>query len=764
MSNCTDRKIGRLLHHYELGLLSDEDRRRFEMHLLECDICFEDVRQFRQQALLMKNDNEVKYTINEIAKGSGFREPAIDDSLTSTISIKNRFWRVIPVFAVIAAIALVLILHPFRFDSDSDMTAIAAENRLAVIYFSNLENSDDPERLAEILTNLLITDLSESKFIHVLSGQRLHDILRLLGREGIKVIDPDLATAVAEKWDAKWVLKGSILQTKPHMEVTVQLVEATSGITLAAWRLTGLENESIFFLADRLSSKIKENLPLPSAAKDEKDNFVADVTTHSQEAYYHYLEGIDLLNAIKVCEAETSFRKALDHDSTFAMAYYQLSLLGKSALIEKAMKYIGTVSLKEKYYIRSRYALFQKNRVWAISELEDLLRRYPEEKAALFILGRHYSSVMEYEKAVQYLKTVIDIDPLYKLAYNELAYTYDKSGQFDEALSALDTYAALAPDEPNPHDTRGYIQARNGKFQEAEQSYKKALEIDPNFWSSQDQLLMLYFFTRDYSKITNLTNIIRNDSNIQCWFYCRIVPVIQAIHRGQFRRAIANIDTLRNQYSDSLSLVMSARMMLTKALLLNEINDADGAIEILKEVEELLIGSRFTKSHGYRHYQVYLLSLSGKTDQAETILREFKSDLGDSDEFDYAIHFAQGAIAMSKGDFSKAINELKDMTEPVFWFTGSHLLAQVYLAAGQSEKASAIFEKCLNDISEWRMAWTLWDVKTHYYLGLAYEKTGKTKEAINQFEIFVELFKDADTDIREFDDARGRLIRLKNNP
>jgi len=39
--SCTDQDIGKLLGSYELGLLSDEEKRQFENHLLECEYCFQ---------------------------------------------------------------------------------------------------------------------------------------------------------------------------------------------------------------------------------------------------------------------------------------------------------------------------------------------------------------------------------------------------------------------------------------------------------------------------------------------------------------------------------------------------------------------------------------------------------------------------------------------------------------------------------------------------------------------------------------------------
>ena len=39
--SCTNKDIGELIGSYELGLLSEEERRKFENHLVECEFCFQ---------------------------------------------------------------------------------------------------------------------------------------------------------------------------------------------------------------------------------------------------------------------------------------------------------------------------------------------------------------------------------------------------------------------------------------------------------------------------------------------------------------------------------------------------------------------------------------------------------------------------------------------------------------------------------------------------------------------------------------------------
>jgi len=47
MTQCVNEEFGKLISQYELGCLSDEERDRFEEHLMECDFCLQELEQMR---------------------------------------------------------------------------------------------------------------------------------------------------------------------------------------------------------------------------------------------------------------------------------------------------------------------------------------------------------------------------------------------------------------------------------------------------------------------------------------------------------------------------------------------------------------------------------------------------------------------------------------------------------------------------------------------------------------------------------------------
>jgi cytochrome c-type biogenesis protein CcmH/NrfG len=71
-------------------------------------------------------------------------------------------------------------------------------------------------------------------------------------------------------------------------------------------------------------------------------------------------------------------------------------------------------------------------------------------------------------------------------------------------------------------------------------------------------------------------------------------------------------------------------------------------------------------------------------------------------------------------------------------------------------------EKMLSKYTAGRAGIAAWGVKAHYLLGLAYEKSGWNSKAVEKYQEFLEIWKDADPGIPEVEDAQERAARLKS--
>jgi tetratricopeptide (TPR) repeat protein len=88
-------------------------------------------------------------------------------------------------------------------------------------------------------------------------------------------------------------------------------------------------------------------------------------------------------------------------------------------------------------------------------------------------------------------------------------------------------------------------------------------------------------------------------------------------------------------------------------------------------------------------------------------------------------------------------------------------LPECYLEAGRIEEAVELAERLLGWYDGLR-ARQLWSVQIHYVAGKIYQADGQTDKAIEQFETFLMIWKDADPIFPEIDDAKQRLESLKS--
>jgi len=684
---------------------------------------------------------------------------------------KKKLLRILfPASIITTAVLLFLILQPFKVEVGTEQKAIAEQNSLAIMYFENVADSEDKDKTAQMITALLITDLSESQYMRVVSRQRLYDILKLLGKEDLKVIDKTVASEIAQKAGVKWILTGSILKTQPNIILTSDISNASSGEVRATQRITGAGGEDLFAVVDRLSAEIKKDLALPQPAAQEVDKPVAEVTTHSPEAYRYYLEGLDYQHKLYTREATESFEKALQRDSTFAMAYFWLSRMKRDSekreLLTKAVKYSEKASQKEKYYLKVAEAELSGNFQKMVEELKKLVAKYPQDKDAFFGIGMTYRNELNQPgEAIKYFNKVIEIDPLYKTAYNLLAYTYDEIGDFEKSIWAINKYIELAPKEANPYDTRGDLYTFNGKIDLAIESYKKAIEIKPDFYASVRKLGHMYLFKGDYVQAESYYQILTSSEVKNTRSFGRANLALIPLYQGKFNQALQVLE--QGLAADKMERV-GGWSEIVKHMQKSSIYEAEGNFDLaLREAEicmEMLHKLDPNDPVYFRDFYIYLLTQSGDIKNAEEIASSLKKDIEKKDiKKMYAYWLAASSIEKVKGNKQEALMFLEKAASeaPQIDFGTRYFLCQAYLETGRLAEAVSGLEKALNRFDDNRANIPTWSVKAHYLLGLAYEKSGWNQKAIEKYQEFLDIWKEADPGIKEVEDAKQRLAKLK---
>ncbi|UCC43380.1 MAG: tetratricopeptide repeat protein [Candidatus Zixiibacteriota bacterium] len=756
---CIDRKFEQMLYAWELDILGPEDRQRLEAHLLDCDSCFMKVTEFEKASLHLSRDRVVRQTVLE----EGEREIAVEKTGTPR---QSRLLRKPALVAAVSLVLLLIILKPWQVSFDPTDELVASAPRLAVLFFDNVVEPDDPDQLGLILTSLLTADLGESRFINVVSSQRLYDVAATIDSDSISSAYRESANRIAEAVRAKWMVTGEILRVEPTLEVTCQVVEVGTGSIVASVRVSGVPGSNVFSVVDQLTARIKNRMDLPPAALDEVDRDVTEVTSSSPEAYRYYLSGVE--NTIRVynTRAREDFHRAIEIDSTMAMAYYHLVRLGETALVSKAVRYIDHCGQRDRYLIRHQESLVLGDTAQARAWMLEAMDRFPDERQFLEMLGFYdFFWGRNIEEAIRSYERTIEIDPGFRVGYNMLAYSYLIIGDTAGALDAADKYISSAPDEPNPYDTQGEVRANSGDLDGAIESFRESLSKDSTYITSLRNLIAMLIFREDFDEAVLQLSRLSGSDRPAAVSEAFELEALMSGRRGSFQEALAKLNQgIEFDVQNDIRGSRSYKQWL-KVVIFDHLGLTDSA---LNNIETMTI--RFDSLAGpgrlwYDQHSAQVHARAGNFDAAMQEASALENRFGrTAADGLYGYSYAMGCVELARNNPSVAVSHFETVDSLKRTYFSEYLLARALIASGRYQAGAKILEGLARSFTVIRLAYSTWDVTGHYYLGLAYEGLGRRREAEQEYRRFLDIWSEADYRSAEMADAAERLSRLENSP
>jgi len=97
-----------------------------------------------------------------------------------------------------------------------------------------------------------------------------------------------------------------------------------------------------------------------------------------------------------------------------------------------------------------------------------------------FNSGVTFYNQKDFSKAIQAYRKVIELDPTYVEAYNNLGILYQMMGDIDRALGAYQKSTDINPKYEKGYNNLGILLLLSGRYEEASEAFQKALAVNSN--------------------------------------------------------------------------------------------------------------------------------------------------------------------------------------------------------------------------------------------------------------------------------------------
>jgi len=656
---------------------------------------------------------------------------------------------------------------------------LSVKPSVAVMYFTNNTGDESLDHWRTMLPNLLNADLTQSKYIRVLSEGRVFDILSRLNQTEAKTYSSETLRQVAAQGRVNHILQGAFAKAGDEFRVNVILQDADTLENIGSETISGKGEQSIFSMVDELTRRIKTHFALtPEQIEIDIDKEVGQVTTSSPEAYRHFVQGIEHDRRGEYRKAIESMEKAVAIDPEFASAYHVMSWCygnlrydaEEKRYIQKAMDLSDRLSDKEKYNIQGSYYIdSEKTYDKSLKALKELLTLYPDDISGNNMMGVLHVRLGEREKAIEYYGNAIKAGTQDVVLYTNQASQYRSLGMYDKALEVCENYIEKFGDNAFIRRAMAYAYLNKGDYEQALQQADKAFSLSGDYWKNIRAKGDIYLYMDEWDKAEQEYQKLLLDEK-ESLAYGYGLGCMQSLYllQGRFndyKKLAREALELSNNMSQP-SWVVSCHMWLAYGE--RRSGRWDQALKELDTAWQIAVNEEYLSSQRSilsGRIQIYLEM--NRLEDAQKTAAELKKriDQAPAKDLVHLHHYLTGMIELKKKNTQKAIQWIQKARSLISPISSSNLfytfsLGDAFYSAGELEKAAQEFEKAVA-LTTGKLSYGDVYVRSYFMLGRVYQKMGQTEKAIQNYQKFLEFWKDADPGLSEVQDARTQLQKLQ---
>jgi DNA-binding winged helix-turn-helix (wHTH) protein/tetratricopeptide (TPR) repeat protein len=661
----------------------------------------------------------------EIAEPNGNRGPLQTDATPVATRLKsNHLFR----YAIAASTLIVTAASVFLWHQREQAKPLTNKDVLVLADFTN--TTGDPVFDGTLRQGLTV-QLEQSPFLHLVTEERIRQVLRMMGQSEDARLTPAIAQEVCERTAGAAVLNGSIASLGSQYVLGLRAVDCRNGGVLDAEQAQATRKEDVLNALSQIASRFRTRVGESLATVERYDTPLIDATTPSLEALKAYSLGRKRHATGGDTAARPYFKRAVELEPNFAMAYAYLSTTYgnhrepelAAENIRKAYDLRAKVGERERFYIESHYYEYGTGELEkAVLVFEQWQQTYPGYYSPYTTLGYMYRMMLgNPEKALEEAREAMRLAPNSALSHYNLGADYVVLNRLDEAEAVFKQAKEreLENDElPKSRytlaflrgDTAGMAQAASAASgKPGKEDFMLAALADTEAW---------------YGRLKDAHELNRRAMD-------------SALHNSGKEAAAYH------QVNGALLEAASGNLKLARA-------DVDAALKLAPD-------------RNVREAAALAIAQAGDTTAAEKLAAALDTDFPlDTLVQRYWLPAIRAAIALQRKDPGRAV-ELLQVTNALELGDSRmivvHLRGEAYLMLHDGSHAAAEFQKFVDHRT--LVANAEWGALARLGLARAYAMQGDTAKARVAYQDFLTLWKDADADIPVLRQANAEYGKLQ---
>jgi DNA-binding winged helix-turn-helix (wHTH) protein/tetratricopeptide (TPR) repeat protein len=665
-----------------------------------------------------------------IAKESAGKPRATSTRIADAAPSASVRWK-FTVSALVLVIALAVGAY-FALDRRSPLT------EKDTIVISDFSNSTGDPVFDDTLKQGLAVQLAQSPFLAILSDEKVHSTLKLMGRPADERLTPDIARDLCQRAGGTAVIDGSIAKLGDAYVVGLNALDCRTGENLVREQTTSEDKKHVLAALGKAAQQLRGKLGESFSSIQKYDTPIEQATTPSLEALQAFTLAMNTARESGEVKSIPYFKRAIELDPNFALAHARLGAAyiglgepGQSAEnIQKAYELKDRVSEPERFNITALYHTAITGDLEKANQTCELwARAYPRDEIPHILMGLNSEYLGRYEQAISEDLKAIQLNPDYAITYSNLMEVY-------EPLNRL---------------------------KEAKATYRKALERRLDGPYLHTDMYVVAFLENDAAEMQRQIDLTTSIPGAEDWLFSQQSDTWA--YSGQLtkarelsRRAVES--ARRNDLNE-----VAAIWRMNAAVREVEFGNASLAREAIED------GLKLADTRDSQVLAALVLARAGDSARAQALADSLEKRFPQNTELNnYWLPTIRAAIHLDRGKPAEALKTLEGATPyelayPRPQFEGGSLIypaylrGQAYLLLHQGSEAAGEFQKFIDQRAV--VVNCPFGALAHLWLGRAHAVEGNASAARKSYQEFFTLWKDADPDFPILREARSEFAKLK---